>query len=72
MSILTTLAQAVAFLSDALPLEPFELNGEAYEQSKLSANLDFGEVHGQEAEKRAITIACGGSHNLLMLCRVTS
>jgi magnesium chelatase family protein len=63
----TTLAQAVAFLSDALPLEPFELNGEAYEQSKLSANLDFGEVRGQEAVKRAITIACGGSHNLLMI-----
>jgi magnesium chelatase family protein len=63
----TTLAQAVAFLSDALPLEPFELDGEAYEQSKLSATMDFGEVRGQEAVKRAITIACGGSHNLLMI-----
>jgi magnesium chelatase family protein len=63
----TTLAQAVAFLSDALPLEPFGLDGEAYEQSKLSATMDFGEVRGQEAVKRAITIACGGSHNLLMI-----
>jgi magnesium chelatase family protein len=63
----TTLAQAVAFLSDALPLEPFELDGEAYEQSKITPHLDFGEVRGQEGVKRAITIACGGNHNLLMI-----
>jgi magnesium chelatase family protein len=63
----TTLAQAVAFLSEVLPLEPFELDGEAYEQSKISPSLDFGEVRGQEAVKRAITVACGGSHNLLMI-----
>ena len=66
----TTLAQAVAFLSDALPLEPFELNGEAYEQSKIAPSLDFGEVRGQEAVKRAITISAAGSHNLLMLSTV--
>ncbi len=62
-----TLAQAVSFLNGQLPLEPYELDGEAYQQSKLAASLDFGEVRGQEAVKRAITIAAAGSHNLLMI-----
>jgi len=62
-----TLAQAVSFLNEQLPLEPYELDGEAYEASKLSGNVDFSEVRGQEAVKRAITIACAGSHNILMI-----
>src|SRR5205807_4524253 len=44
-----------------------ELDGEAYQQSRRSANLDFGEVRGQEAVKRAITIAAAGMHNILMI-----
>src|SRR5437764_8952487 len=62
-----TLSQAVAFLNEQLPLEPCELDGEAYEASKLSPDLDFGDVRGQEAVKRAITTACAGWHNLSMI-----
>src|SRR5438094_5926765 len=62
-----TLSQAVSFLNEQLPLEPYELNGEAYEASKLSRVHDFAEVRGQEAVKRAITIASAASHNLLMV-----
>jgi magnesium chelatase family protein len=62
-----TLQQAVSFLNEQLPLEPYELDGEAYEASKLSSPLDFVDVRGQEAVKRAITIAAAGSHNLLMI-----
>ena len=61
------IAQAVAFLNEQLPLEPFELDGEAYEASKLAPALDFAEVRGQEAVKRAITIAASAGHNLLMI-----
>jgi magnesium chelatase family protein len=32
-----------------------------------SAEIDFADVRGQEAVKRAIIIACAGGHNLLML-----
>ena len=62
-----TLSQAVSFLNEQLPLEPYELDGEAYQASRLSPALDFADVRGQEAVKRAITIAAAGSHNLLMV-----
>jgi magnesium chelatase family protein len=62
-----TLSQAVSFLNEQLPLEPYELDGEAYQASKLAPALDFADVRGQEAVKRAITIAAAGSHNILMV-----
>ena len=62
-----TLSQAVSFLNEQLDLEPYELDGEAYELSKLAPEYDFADVRGQEAVKRAITIACAGAHNLLMI-----
>src|SRR5207237_4328822 len=62
-----TLSQAVSFLNEQLPLEPYELDGEAYQASKIAPVLDFADVRGQEAVKRAITIAAAGAHNLLMI-----
>jgi magnesium chelatase family protein len=59
-----TLAQAVSFLNEQLPLEPYELDGEPY---TASAALDFADVRGQEAVKRAIMIAAAGAHNILMV-----
>jgi magnesium chelatase family protein len=63
----STLSQAVSFLGEQLELEPYELNGEVYQASQLAPPLDFAEVRGQEAVKRAITIAAAGAHNLLMV-----
>lgn len=62
-----SITQAAAFLNEQLELEPYELDGEAYEASQLSEAMDFGDVRGQEAVKRAITIACAAQHNLLMI-----
>ena len=62
-----SLSQAVAFLNEQLPLSPYELDGEPYAVSAISTALDFADVRGQEAVKRAITIAAAGSHNILMV-----
>jgi magnesium chelatase family protein len=62
-----TLSQAVSFLNEQLPLEPYELDGEVFQASKISQAMDFADVRGQEAVKRAITIACAGAHNILMV-----
>jgi magnesium chelatase family protein len=63
----TTLGQAVAFLNGMLPLDPYQLDGEPYATSALASPLDFADVRGQEAVKRAISIACAGGHNILMV-----
>src|SRR4051812_46544935 len=62
-----TLSQVVSFLNEQLPLEPYELDGEVYQASKIAPPNDFADVRGQEAVKRAITIAAAGSHNILMV-----
>jgi magnesium chelatase family protein len=62
-----TLAQAVAFFNEQLPVEPYQLDGQPYLQSQLDGDLDFADVRGQEAVKRAITIAAAGAHNILMV-----
>jgi magnesium chelatase family protein len=62
-----TLSQVVTFLNEQLPLEPYELDGEVYQASRIAPPTDFADVRGQEAVKRAITIAAAGSHNILMI-----
>src|SRR5262249_48947558 len=49
----SNLSQAVSFLNEQLPLEPYELDGEVFQASKLAPALDFADVRGQEAVKRA-------------------
>lgn len=62
-----TLAEVVGLLNGEIeptPLPPVDIA--ALIQS-TTAEVDFGEVRGQEAVKRAITVAAAGGHNLIML-----
>ena len=54
------LSQAVAFLNEQLPLEPYELDGEAYTASALASDLDFADVRGQESVKARRHDRCRG------------
>ena len=62
-----TLGQAVAFLNGLEAIAPYQLDGEPYATSAVASPVDFADVKGQEAVKRAITISAAGGHNLLMV-----
>jgi len=59
------LAKRWHFSMICCPLEPFQLDGQPYQASQLSADLDFADVRGQEAVKRA-------HHASLRRARITS
>ncbi|RIK79533.1 MAG: magnesium chelatase [Planctomycetota bacterium] len=63
----SSLAEAVAFLSGQLEIEPTPPRIDQWFHEFSRYDVDFADVRGQEMAKRALTIAAAGSHNLLML-----
>ncbi len=64
----STLPQAIDFLTDAVTMEPFRVNAKEIFQSRLNAyDTDFKDVQGQENIKRALEIAAAGGHNVIMV-----
>jgi magnesium chelatase family protein len=62
-----SLAQAIAFLSNNLDIEPTPSRLDDLFQEHAHYEEDFSDVRGQEMAKRAVTIAAAGGHNLLMV-----
>jgi magnesium chelatase family protein len=62
-----TLAEVVGLLNGVLEIEPQSPPDLASMLHAARAPIDFGEVRGQEAVKRAIVIAAAGGHNVVML-----
>jgi magnesium chelatase family protein len=64
----TSLRQAIDFLTGELKLEPTQVNTrEEFFQQRASYELDFSDVRGQENIKRAMTIAAAGGHNVILI-----
>jgi len=62
------LKEVVGLLNSTYIIEPFKTDVEAYFARLRDPHpLDFSEVIGQEAVKRAVVVAAAGGHNMLML-----
>lgn len=63
-----TLKETVEFLSEMLPLLPEFVDVEGlFQQTLESEELDFCDIVGQTAAKRAIEVAVAGQHNIMMI-----
>ncbi len=61
------LSQVVDFLNGSHEITPTEVDIESIFNKQSTYSVDFSEVKGQEHAKRAIEVAAGGGHNLIMV-----
>ena len=62
-----TLAEAFEFLRGEQSIEPLKVDIRSVFPEQSPYDVDFNEVKGQEHVKRALEVAAGGGHNVIMV-----
>lgn len=62
-----SLASVVAFLNGKLEIEPVAPIDVDEQLTAATPQADFADIRGQEATKRAMTVAAAGGHNIAMI-----
>src|SRR5688572_14967548 len=62
-----TLAEVCGHLTGSRPITPARTNVEDLMEARVPDLVDFADVRGQSAAKRALEVAAAGAHNILLI-----